>query len=123
MESLKIGDKVCYVRYSKWGEGVISYTFDEVGRVTKTLAILKSGKRLVNIPLRRHFSKDIEYYFSEYADNNTNYQIVTEKLLQECEFHKKYSLAKSWFAKYIFTNDQILEIFEKYEQKNQSINK
>jgi hypothetical protein len=123
MELLKVGDKVCHVRYSRWGEGVISYTFDEVDRLTKTLAILKSGKRLVNLPNRKHFSEIKEYDFAEYGNPNVNYQIVTDKLLQECEFHKKYKLAKSWFAKYVFTNEQILEIFEKYEQKNQSINK
>ena len=114
MELLKVGDKVCHVRYSRWGEGVVSYTFDEVDRLTKTLAVLKSGKRLVNIPNRRHFSEG--YDFREFG-NSDSYQIVTDKLIQESEFHKKYKIAKSWFGKYVFTNEQILEIFEKYAQK------
>lgn len=119
MELLKVGDKVCYVKHGNtYGQGRLSYTFDEVTKLTKTLAILKSGIRLLNKSIKRQYTKNDEYYFATFGRGvYRTYEIVTDKLLQEYEFHKKYCLAKSWFQKHIFTNEQIIEIFEKYAQK------
>lgn len=100
MEKLKIGDKVCLVRNDRWTG--TSYYFDEVVRLTKTQAVLNSGKRLINTPT-------IQYgivKYPDYSDRWDKWQITTPEIIEVAQKLNHDRKIYNWFRDYKFSQSE-----------------
>ncbi|NKI27130.1 pyruvate kinase [Arenibacter sp. 6A1] len=82
MEALKIGDKVYNVRQDGFTD-FLRFSFSEVVRLTKTLAVLENGVRLVNQPRISWIRAGASY--SVFGDKWVYWHIVTEETLQKAK--------------------------------------
>jgi len=116
MEMLKIGDKVCLVQSQRYGDGT-NYCFSEVERLTKTMAVLANGKRLINKAQISHYNNRVPE-FPEYGDSWTRWQIETPEILEE---HKKSLCEKKaldWFNGKKFTKEEKILIYNLFNEKD-----
>lgn len=108
-ENLKVGDKVCQVTHSRWGDDV-HYRFEEVERLTKTQAILKNGTKLINDATNSWGSG---YSFMTYGDRYSIWNITTPEIIEASKIERERQKVNSWFNKQkdLFTDEQKKQIF------------
>ncbi len=82
MEELKIGDKVYNTKQDGFDD-FIRYSFSEVVELTKTLAVLKNGVRLVNQPRISYITESIGYSVSR--QKATHWHLVTSQAIENAE--------------------------------------
>jgi hypothetical protein len=116
MEQLKVGDKVCLVQNHRFGTGT-NYYFSEVERLTKTMAVLANGKKLINEPKIRHYNGNIPE-FSEYGDSWTCWRITTPEILEDGKAeHQRVKIA-NWLHNRKFTDEEKAIIYNKFKELN-----
>lgn len=113
MEKLKIGDKLCNISHERWG-GNIYYNFDEVERLTKTQAILKSGIKLINEPKNDYYDKCV--VFETYGDRWVKWKLPTEEIIEASKAEKYRQSVNNWFHKQKFNQEQIIEIYKLFNK-------
>jgi hypothetical protein len=116
MEQLKVGDKVCLVQNQRFGSGT-NYYFSEVERLTKTIAVLANGKKLINEPKIRHYNGNIPE-FPEYGDSWTCWKITTPEILEAGKAeHQRVKIA-NWLHNRKFTDEEKAIIYNKFKELN-----
>ena len=114
MELLKVGDKVYLKEYHRWGNGV-SYTFDEVVRLTKTQAITARERKILNEPGRGMWNRDSEIvYYPTYGDKWKKWAIVTPEILEEAKAERYRVKIDNWFSNHKFTDEEKKIVFEHF---------
>lgn len=116
MEKLKVGDKVCLVQNQRFGSGT-NYYFAEVERLTKTMAVLSNGKKLINEPKIRAYNGGI-VEFSEYGDSWTCWQITTNEILEAGKKERERIKISNWFSNRKFTDEEKTIIYNKFKELN-----
>jgi hypothetical protein len=82
MEELKIGDKVYNTKQDGFDD-FLRYSFSEVVELTKTLAVLKNGIRLVNQPKISYITESIGYSVSR--QKGQHWHLVTLQAIRNAE--------------------------------------
>ncbi|MFT7066533.1 MAG: hypothetical protein ACJAUO_002119 [Sediminicola sp.] len=121
MKQLEIGDKV----YNIHRDGFYDfqrYTFSEVVRLTKILAVLENGVRLMNQPKTSWISEDICY--SVYRDYWTYWHLTSEKAIQNAAAENEKIAAYDWFETKVFDlkeKQTIYKLFQEREKLEQTV--
>lgn len=114
---LKIGDKVCLIKGHRWGTGN-SYYFSEVVRLTKTMAVLANGRKLVNNGIKYpHREVPDALYYKEHGDKWTEWQLTTPEIIKECEIQREEDKAVNWFHNYKFNVQDKIKIYNLFNKQ------
>ena len=103
MEKLKVGDKLYNVKQNGFSD-FARYSFSEVVRLTKTLAILKNGVRLFNQPVTSYIIEDVGYSVSR--NKGTHWHLVTLKAIRNAQLENEKIAAYDWFETKEFTLEE-----------------
>ncbi|UWX56181.1 pyruvate kinase [Maribacter litopenaei] len=114
MDKLKVGDKVYNTRQNGFAD-FVRYSFSEVISLTKTLAILKNGIRLINQPKTSYITEDIGYSVSR--NRGTHWHLVSLEAIRKAQIENEKITAHDWFQEKKFTNDEKLEIYRHFKSK------
>ena len=96
---LKIGDKMYNAKQDGF-EDFVRYSFSEVVCLTKTLAVLKNGTRLVNTP-RVSFLEAIGYSVSQ--KKGVHWHILTIGTIREAQKEQQKIIIHEWFETKVFS--------------------
>lgn len=115
MEKLKIGDKVYNARQNGFAD-FIRYTFSEVVETTKTLAILKDGTRLINIPKVSYITEDIGYSVSR--KKGVHWHLVSLQAIRNAQIENQKIAANDWFETKEFSLEEKQWIYKLFNERN-----
>jgi|TARA_R110000782_G_scaffold15773_1_gene45826 hypothetical protein len=114
MEDLKVGDKLYNVSQNGFGD-FYRYSFSEVVRLTKTLAILDNGVRLRNKPVKSLINDEIGYSL---ATNRWVYwHIVSDEILRRAEKENEVIAIHDWFRDRSFNFLEKTMIYNLFKEK------
>ncbi len=117
MKQLEIGDKVYNIHRDGFND-FQRYTFSEVVRLTKTLAVLENGVRLTNQPKTSWISEDICY--SVYRDYWTYWHLTSEKAIQNAIAENEKIAAYDWFESKEFSLEEKQFMYRKFQEMEKS---
>tara|TARA_R110000868_G_scaffold112574_3_gene303098 strand:+ start:338 stop:697 length:360 start_codon:yes stop_codon:yes gene_type:complete len=112
MEELKIGDNV-YNTTQDGFDDFVRYSFSEVVAVTKTLAILKNGNRLINQPKISYITEDIGY--SEKGQRGVHWHVVSVKAIRNAQLENEKIAAEDWFENKKFSLKEKQWIYQQFK--------
>ncbi|MEZ4970207.1 MAG: pyruvate kinase [Flavobacteriaceae bacterium] len=114
MEDLKVGDQLYNVGQNGFGD-FYRYSFSEVVRLTKTLAILENGVRLRNRPVRSLINDEMGYAL---ATNRWVYwhKVSNEILHRAGEENEKIAI-HDWFEERSFNLREKRMIYNLFKEK------
>lgn len=112
MEELKIGDNV-YNTTQDGFDDFIRYSFSEVVAVTKTLAVLKNGIRLINQPKISYITEDIGY--SVKGQRGVHWHVVSVKAIRNAQLENEKIAAHDWFENKIFSLEEKQWIYQQFK--------
>ncbi|EAR02006.1 hypothetical protein [Maribacter sp. HTCC2170] len=115
MELLEVGDKMYTVKRDGF-EDFARYTFSEVVRLTKTLAILKNGVRLVNKPKESFIMEDVGY--SVARDYANHWHKVSLKAIRTAQIENQKIKVHDWFEQREFNLEEKQLIYKQFEKLN-----
>jgi len=113
MEKLKVGDKVYNVKQNGFAD-FARYTFSEVVELTKTLAVLKNGIKLINYPKESYIMSDIGY--SVNRDKSTHWHIVSLTAIRNAQIENAKIEAHDWFEAKEFTIAEKQFIYNEFKK-------
>ena len=111
MRQLEIGDKLYNVRQDGFGD-FARYSFSEVVKLTKTLAILKNGMRLYNQPRPSYIIEDIGYCVSR--KKGVHWHLVSLKAIRNAQIENEKITAHNWFEAKEFTLQEKQLIYKEF---------
>ncbi len=109
---LKVGDKVYKSVYRRWDKKTVYFTA-KVERLTKTLAVLDNGEKVINEVTKDYNQKDC---FSTFGDIATKYYIADDAFEQKLKDITNRKIINNWFNSYAFSfaqKEQIFNLFNK----------
>ncbi len=115
MDLLKVGDKVYTVKRDGFAD-FARYSFSEVERLTKTLAVLKNGVRLVNKPRESFIMEDVGY--SVARDYGKHWHKVSLKAIREAQLENAKIRVHEWFEQRTFSLAEKQLIHKQFEELN-----
>ncbi|MBU2997275.1 pyruvate kinase [Cellulophaga baltica] len=118
MELLKVGDKVYNTKQNGFND-FVRYSFSEVVRVTKTLAVLKNGIRLVNRPEISYITESIG--FSVSRQRGVHWHLVSLQAIRNAQIENEKIRAHDWFESKEFSLKEkqfIYKMFKDLKDKN-----
>lgn len=113
MKELEVGDKVYNVKQDGFGD-FARYTFSEVVKLTKTLAILKNGIRLYNQPRPSYIIEDVGYCVSR--QKGVHWHLVSLKAIRKAQIEREKIAAYEWFESKDFTLKEKMYIYEQFKK-------
>tara|TARA_R110002049_G_scaffold70186_2_gene181442 strand:- start:1375 stop:1776 length:402 start_codon:yes stop_codon:yes gene_type:complete len=114
MEDLKVGDKLYNVSQNGFGD-FFRYSFSEVVRLTKTLAVLDNGERLRNKPVKSLINGEIGFAL---ASNRWVYwHIVSGEIQQLAQEESEKIAMADWFKDRIFSMAEKRMIYNLFKEK------
>jgi hypothetical protein len=114
MRKLEVRDKVYNIHRDGFND-FQRYTFSEVVRLTKTLAVLENGVRLINQAKTSWISEDIRY--SDYRNYWTYWHLTSEKAIQNAAAENEKIAAHDWFKGKVFTLKEKQTIYRLFQEK------
>ena len=112
MDKLEIGDKLYNVKQNGFSD-FARYSFSEVTRLTKTLAILKNGVRLYNRPKVSYIMEDIGYSVSR--QKGVHWHLVSLRAIRNAQLENEKIVAHDWFETKEFTLKEKQLIYRKFK--------
>lgn len=109
MEYLKEGDKLFNVTRDGFND-FARYSFSEVVRLTKTLAVLKNGVKLVNQPRKSYIISDVGYSVSQ--KKGVHWHRVTLDAIRDAQLENEKIVAYDWFQEKEFNITEIKNIYK-----------
>lgn len=100
MEKLKIGDKLYNAKQDGFSD-FVRYSFSEVVALTKTLAVLKNGVKLINQPKESYITEDIGY--SVNRKKGVHWHLVSLEAIRKAQMENEKIEAHEWFQNKEFT--------------------
>jgi len=113
MRELEVGDKMYNVKQDGFGD-FARYTFSEVVKLTKTLAILKNGVRLYNQPRPSYIIEDVGYCVSR--QKGIHWHLVSLKAIRKAQLENQKIEAYDWFESKAFTLKEKMYIYEQFKK-------
>jgi len=107
---LKIGDKMYNAKQDGF-EDFVRYSFSEVVELTKTLAVLKNGVRVVNKP-RISFLEAIGYSVSQ--KKGVHWHLVTIDTVREAQLENQKIIVHEWFEAKEFSFEDKIKIYSDF---------
>jgi hypothetical protein len=107
---LKIGDKMYNAKQDGF-EDFVRYSFSEVVCLTKTLAVLKNGTRLVN-KSRVSFLEAIGYSVSQ--KKGIHWHILTIDTIREAQKEQQKIIIHEWFETKVFSFEEKVKIYSNF---------
>ncbi len=117
MRELEVGDKVYNVKQDGFGD-FARYSFSEVEKLTKTLAILKNGIRLYNQPRPSYITEDIGYCVSR--QKGVHWHLLSLKAIRKAQVENQKIAAYDWFESKEFTLKEKMYIYEQFKKLAQN---
>ncbi len=114
MRKLEVGDKLYNVKQNGFAD-FARYTFSEVVALTKTLAVLKNGIRLINYPKESYIMSDVGY--SVNRDKSTHWHLVSINAIRNAQIENAKIEAHDWFEAKEFTIEEIQFIYNQFKKK------
>lgn len=111
MEQLKIGDKMYNVRQQGFDD-FMRYSFTEVVELTKTLAVLKNGVKLINQP-KTSYIEPIGY--SEKTDRSTHWHLMTVDVIRKAQIENEKIAIHDWFEEKKFNFEEKRAIYKAFK--------
>ncbi|MCM4168327.1 hypothetical protein KCTC52924_03893 [Arenibacter antarcticus] len=111
---LKVGDKLYNVSQNGFSD-FMRYTFSEVVRLTKTLAILENGERIRNI--KTTSALDNDFCYSQANNRWVYWYLVSEEILQRAEAENEKIAVRDWFADRSFSLEEKRMIYRLFKEK------
>ena len=118
MRQLEVGDKVYNIHRDGFND-FQRYTFSEVVRLTKTLAVLENGVRLTNQAKTSWISEDICY--SVYRDYWTYWHLTSEKAIQNASAENEKIAAYDWFEGKVFSLKEKQAIYKMFQDNEKVV--
>ena len=112
MEKLKVGDKLYNVKKNGFAD-FARYSFSEVTRLTKTLAILSNGVHLYNQPKVSYIMEDIGYSVSR--QKGVHWHLVSLKAIRKAQLENEKIVAYDWFEAKKFTWSEKQFIYQRFK--------
>ncbi|PCE62644.1 pyruvate kinase [Sediminicola luteus] len=109
MEKLQVGDKVYNVSRDGF-EDFARYSFSEVERLTKTLAVLKNGTRLFNEPRESFIMESVGYPVK--GEWGTHWHKVSIQAIRQAQMEAEKIKIHDWFEKREFSLEEKKKVFE-----------
>lgn len=113
MRYLEVGDKLFNVKRDGFND-FARYSFSEVVSLTKTLAVLKNGVRLVNQPRKSYIISDVGYPVSK--NKGAHWHIVTIEAIRDAQVENAKIEAHDWFQEKEFSLKEIMFIHRKFKE-------
>ncbi|QCW99683.1 pyruvate kinase [Aggregatimonas sangjinii] len=115
MRKLEIGDKLYNVKQNGFAD-FARYSFSEVVRLTKTLAVLKNGIRLFNQPKVSYIMEDIGYAVSR--QKGVHWHLVSLAAIRNAQIENEKIAAHDWFEIKVFTLQEKQLLYQKFKELN-----
>jgi len=113
MRALEVGDKVYNVKQDGFGD-FARYSFSEVVKLTKTLAVLKNGVRLYNQPRPSYIIEDVGYCVSR--QKGIHWHLLSLKAIRKAQMENEKIAAYDWFESKVFTLKEKMFIYEQFKK-------
>jgi hypothetical protein len=113
MRTLKVGDKLYNVKQDGFGD-FARYSFSEVVKLTKTLAILKNGVRLFNQPRPSYIIEDIGYCVSR--SKGVHWHLVSLDAIRNAQIENEKIAAYDWFETKEFSLKEKQFIYRQFKE-------
>ncbi|WP_026450134.1 hypothetical protein [Aequorivita capsosiphonis] len=110
MKQLEIGDKMYNVKQKGFND-FMRYSFSEVIELTKTLAVLKNGVKLINKP-KTSFFEAIGY--SVNRDKSTHWHLMTLEVIRKAQIENKKIEIDDWFNEREFSFEEKKAIYKAF---------
>lgn len=111
MRKLQIGDKMYNVKQKGFND-FMRYSFSEVVELTKTLAVLKNGVRLINQP-RTSFVEPIGYSVNK--DKGTHWHLMTVDVIRKAQIENEKIAIHDWFEQKTFSLEEKRAIYKAFK--------
>lgn len=109
MRPLEIGDKVYNVKQNGFAD-FKRYSFSVVVELTKTLAVLKNGVRLINVPKESFIMEDVGY--SVYRKKGVHWHLVSLNAIRSAQIENRRIAAHDWFKEKEFTVEEMIKVHD-----------
>ena len=116
MEKLKVGDKLFYKNSGRWYNS-ITYSFADVVRLTKTLAVLSNGIKLIIEPTKDTYSNN-DICYIQYGDRYKKWFITTEEVLNLAKKEREKTYINNWFLTRGFSDEEKRIVYLKFKELN-----
>ncbi|GAB5472864.1 MAG: hypothetical protein Mars2KO_09630 [Maribacter sp.] len=113
MRQLEVGDKVYNVKQNGFGD-FARYSFSEVIKLTKTLAILKNGVRLYNQPRPSYLIEEVGYCVSR--KKGVHWHLVSLQAIRNAQIENEKIAAHDWFETKEFTLQEKQRIYKAFSR-------
>lgn len=113
MRTLEVGDKMYNVKQDGFND-FVRYTFSEVVKLTKTLAILKNGVRLYNQPRPSYIIEDVGYCVSR--KKGVHWHLVSLKAIRKAQVEQEKIAAHDWFEAKEFSLGEKQLIYREFKK-------
>lgn len=113
MRQLEVGDKVYNVKQNGFGD-FARYSFSEVIKLTKTLAILKNGVRLYNQPRPSYLIEEVGYCVSR--KKGVHWHLVSLTAIRNAQIENEKIAAHDWFETKEFTLQEKQRIYKAFSR-------
>ncbi|EDM44454.1 hypothetical protein SCB49_05475 [unidentified eubacterium SCB49] len=117
MRLLKIGDKMYNVKQQGFDD-FMRYSFSEVVELTKTLAVLKNGVKVINQP-KTSFIEPIGY--SVNRDRSTHWHLLTVEVIRKAQLENEKITIHDWFEQKQFTFEDKRAIYHAFQAKKKKV--
>lgn len=111
MRQLQLGDKMYNVKQQGFND-FMRYSFSEVVELTKTLAVLKNGVRLINQP-KTSFIEPIGYSVTK--EKSTHWHLMTVEVIRKAQIENEKIAIHDWFEEKKFSLDEKRAIYNAFK--------
>lgn len=113
MRKLVVGDKLYQVQRDGFDD-FARYSFSEVVKLTKTLAILKNGVRLRNEARASFLVEDVGY--PVYRERGNHWYLVSIKVVRKAQVEHEKIRAFDWFEAKEFSLDEKMALYKLFHK-------
>lgn len=113
MEKLKIGDKLYNTKQDGFTD-FVRYSFSEVVALTKTLAVLKNGVKLINQPKESYITEDVGY--SVNRKKGVHWHLVSLEAIRKAQIENEKIEAQNWFQNKEFSLKEKVWIYKQFKE-------
>ncbi|WP_289039419.1 pyruvate kinase [uncultured Zobellia sp.] len=117
MEELKVGDKLYNTKQEGFND-FVRYSFSEVVKLTKTLAVLRNGVKLINRPKISYITENIGY--SVNRQKGVHWHLVSIEAIRKAQIENEKIAAHDWFENKEFSLKEKQWIYRQFKKLNES---
>ncbi|CAM3371659.1 pyruvate kinase [Zobellia roscoffensis] len=116
MEELKVGDKLYNTKQEGFND-FVRYSFSEVVKLTKTLAVLRNGVKLINRPKISYITESIGY--SVNRQKGVHWHLVSLEAIRNAQIENEKIAAHDWFENKEFTLQEKQWIYRQFKKMSE----